>query len=198
MKIRYCIYRFLDKNNETLYIGKTCSENPQWRFNQHATQGHLEKECYKLINEIQISELPSNANVNVYEPYLINLYKPKYNIDFKTNDNIVGILLPELEWTDKDKYIAKIKIENDEEKKTVEYQENKANVRINKVKGYDEFINWYNKWDGSIIKASNIKIICKMDTEDQWKTLRENKVIKNKFATMQQVKRGYYIREDII
>jgi len=191
MKIRYCIYRFIDKDNNIIYIGKTCSENPQWRFNQHSCNGHLDKECYDSIDKIEICELSSHANVNVYEPYLINLYKPKYNDDFKTDDYLVGILLPELEWYDKDEYITMIKIENNKEKNTTNYQENKADSRLNKVKGYDEFINWYNKWDGSIIKASKIKSICNIDTK-QWETLKKNKSIKSKLDILLQSKRGQY------
>jgi len=96
---------------------------------------------------------------------------------------------------DKDQYIAKIKIEHEDEKKTTEYQENKADSRINKVKGYNEFMNWYTNWDGSIIKAREIKVISGINTEDQWKTLRNNKIIQSNSIQWSKVKEDIIIRK---
>ena len=75
----------------------------------------------------------------------------------------------------------------------VEFKESKADGRKNKVKGYDEFMKWYETWDGSIIKAGEIKVICDVDTK-QWETLKKNKVIKSRLDTLTQPKRGQYIK----
>jgi hypothetical protein len=94
-----------------------------------------------LIENIQITELKSSADVSVYEPYLINLYKPKYNNDFKTTDNLT-ITLPEPLWEDKKVYMKKLAIEQSKLKNTISFQQAKANNRINKSKSLVKFEQW--------------------------------------------------------
>ncbi|MDR3585272.1 MAG: hypothetical protein P4L59_08115 [Desulfosporosinus sp.] len=72
-----------------------------------------------------------------------------------------------------------------------EFAESKADNRKNKVNGYDEFMAWVVAWDGSIIKASKLKEICKVNDE-QFKTLKKNRIIKDKLATFTVPKRGFY------
>lgn len=74
-----------------------------------------------------------------------------------------------------------------------EFKESKADNRKNKIKGYDEFMKWYKEWDGSLIKASEIKSICKLNNK-QWENLKKNEVIKSKLDSLKQPKRGQYIR----
>jgi len=192
MKMRYCIYKFIDRNNEIIYIGKTCSINPQLRFNQHSCNGHLGKECYDSIDRIEICELNSHADVNVYEPYLINIYKPKYNDDFKTEDALT-IQLPIIEWMNKDEYIAMIKIENDITKNTIKYQENKADSRINKGIAYTKFKNWLDvQISGMSVKAKDLLLESELDTGILNGLKKSNTFVREWFKT-HTVKKGNYL-----
>jgi len=182
MKMRYCIYRFINKNNKIIYIGKTCSINPQLRFNQHSCNGHLGKECYDSVNKIEICELNSHADVNVYEPYLINIYKPKYNDDFKTEDSLT-IYLPELIWIDK----------NDKVKNTIEHQENKANTRLNKGISYIKFKNWLDmQMTGRLVKAKELLLESGLNTRKLGKLKETNTFVREWFKT-HTVKKGNYL-----
>ena len=67
-------------------------------------QGHILKandlyeELYKNIHKIEYSEVPSNYHMDIYEIHYICKYKPKYNIQF-ASDNTDLFDLPELEWS---------------------------------------------------------------------------------------------------
>ena len=93
----FYVYRFLDKNNRVIYVGKTININ-------NRMQGHILKandlyeELYKNIHKIEYSEVPSNYHMDIYEIHYICKYKPKYNIQF-ASDNTDLFDLPELEWS---------------------------------------------------------------------------------------------------
>ena len=73
-----CIYRFLDIDNNVIYIGKT--ERLRYRMNQHLSNiGHLPKECYEMTKKIQFMSMKSTVLMDMREMYYINLYKPKFN-----------------------------------------------------------------------------------------------------------------------
>jgi len=183
----------MDIHNNIIYIGKTCSHNPQLRFNSHSTQGNLPEECYNSINIIEICELNSEADVETYEPYLINLYKPKYNNQFKTNDSLT-ITLPDLKWLNKDEYIENIKIKELKYKETIEYKKFKAENRKNKGKIYTKFTDWLNKQNkGREIKFKEILIETELNN-DQFKKLKQNNsYVKTWFNVHKGNKRGYYV-----
>lgn len=191
MKKYYCLYRFLNESNEIIYIGKTCSTNPQWRFNSHNSHGHLPKECYAETKLIEMTELKTEADVMVYEPYLINTYKPKYNTDFKTEDNLT-ITLPDLEWISKEQMLLNIKNQYEEYKNTDEFKIGKIKNRVS-TKGLtitQRILNWIEAWDGSKIKTRNILQSIGI-TQSQFDKAKENKVLKdilNKYI----VSKGYY------
>jgi hypothetical protein len=71
------------------------------------------------------------------------------------------------------------------------FKESKADNRKNKVKGYDEFIKWFDEWDGSMIKINEIKNICQMNAAE-WGNLSRNPIIKDKLNSLNKPKRGYY------
>ena len=66
------VYRYLNLNGEIIYVGKT--GNLKKRFNQHKSED-MYKECYK----VEYIELGNPADIEIYETYYINKYKPKYN-----------------------------------------------------------------------------------------------------------------------
>ena len=56
------------------------------------------------------------------------------------------------------------------------FRECKAEGRKNKAKGYDEFIKWFDSWDGTLIKSGKIRKICGLDNT-QWDNLKRNDII---------------------
>lgn len=89
-------YRFKDKYNETIYIGYTGQTMAQ-RMNQHFTKGHLPSECYKNVCVIEYIKHKTKSDAQVWEVWLINKYKPKYNKLNKKNDALT-ISLGEENW----------------------------------------------------------------------------------------------------
>ena len=49
------------------------------------------------VTKIEYTMLSTEADMNLYEIYYINLWKPPLNVDDKAKDNLT-ITLPELEW----------------------------------------------------------------------------------------------------
>lgn len=82
-RIKY-IYRFLNNENEVIYIGKTDALN--YRISNHFSNGHLPKECYESVAKIEYLPMKSTTIMNIKELYYINLYKPMYNKDHIVNE----------------------------------------------------------------------------------------------------------------
>lgn len=51
------------------------------------------------VTKIEYTELETEADMNLYEIYFINLWKPPLNIDDKARDHLT-IALPLLKWTE--------------------------------------------------------------------------------------------------
>ena len=81
-KMNNCIYRFKNKENKIIYIGKAKELNK--RLNTHT---HLPKECYEELEVIEYISLNTMDDTDLAERYFISKYKPKYNEIFK-NRNI--------------------------------------------------------------------------------------------------------------
>ena len=89
-------YKFVNKYNETIYIGYTGQQMAQ-RMNQHFTKGHLPKSVYEEVAKIEYMKHKTKSDAQVWEVYLINKYKPRYNTLNKKND-ILTIDLGEENW----------------------------------------------------------------------------------------------------
>lgn len=50
-----------------------------------------------LVTKIEYAEFKTEADMNLYEIYFINLWKPPLNIDDKCHDDLT-VRLPEVEW----------------------------------------------------------------------------------------------------
>lgn len=72
-----CIYRFLDKDNNIIYVGKTVDLVN--RMTTHFSGGHLDESCYEQVNKIEYIKCENQADMNIKEIYFINKYKPKFN-----------------------------------------------------------------------------------------------------------------------
>ena len=84
------IYRFLNKNNEVIYIGKT-ETNLNIRINGYISKGHLPKECYDEISKIQFLATTSKSMMDIKEIYYINVYKPKYSTNYIADETSLFI-----------------------------------------------------------------------------------------------------------
>lgn len=74
MNLHNCVYRFLNKNREILYIGK--SKDLLQRLSKH---NHLPKECYSEVNTIEFCMYNTKDDMDLAEKYFISKIKPKYN-----------------------------------------------------------------------------------------------------------------------
>lgn len=95
-----CIYRFLDIDNNVIYVGKT--ERLRYRMNYHFSRtGHLPKECYESVYRVQFIAMTSTVLMDMKEMYYINLYKPKFNKNHLYNEP--GFIISDFssdEWLD--------------------------------------------------------------------------------------------------
>ena len=89
-------YKFVNKYNEIIYIGYTGQTMAQ-RINQHFTKGHLPKSVYEEVAKIEYIKHKTKSDAQVWEVYLINKYKPRYNTLNKKND-MLTINLGEENW----------------------------------------------------------------------------------------------------
>lgn len=84
--MKNCVYRFLNKNNEVIYIGK--AKDLDRRLYSH---NHLPKECYSERVDIEYVEFNSESEMDIAERYYIPKYKPKYNTVWVNNEMNINI-----------------------------------------------------------------------------------------------------------
>ena len=89
-------YKFNDKYDNVIYIGYTGQTVAQ-RMNQHFTKGHLPQSVYEEVAKIEYIKHKTKSDAQVWEVYLINKYKPRYNTLNKKNDALT-IDLGEENW----------------------------------------------------------------------------------------------------
>ena len=78
MKLTNCVYRFLNKDGEVIYIGK--AKNLENRIKSHE---HLPKECYLERYKIEYCTFETEDDMDFAERYFIPKYNPKYNTVLK-------------------------------------------------------------------------------------------------------------------
>ena len=84
--MKNCIYRFLNKNNEVMYVGK--AKDLKQRLSTHR---HLDIECYKNIEYVQYTPVKDIELIDFIECYYIQKYKPKYNSTFNKGSKVFKI-----------------------------------------------------------------------------------------------------------
>lgn len=85
------LYKFLDVNNDLLYIG--ISDNDiLTRLKQHT---HLSTECYELVEFVEYCEFDTKCDVELIERYLVSKYKPNFNTMYSNKD--ITITIPEFD-----------------------------------------------------------------------------------------------------
>ncbi|MCL1877521.1 MAG: DEAD/DEAH box helicase family protein [Defluviitaleaceae bacterium] len=107
----YYLYRFVDSNCMTIYIGKTHDLASRFFHSDfaHFTGGsHLADDCYKEIQDIEYLELTCESEQVIYEAALINKLRPKYNKQFVDSGHI-DIDLPEFKWLTYSQFTDEVK-----------------------------------------------------------------------------------------
>lgn len=82
VKNQFHIYFFYDSEDNLLYIGK--SNCFKMRMKQHFSKATIEKEPWKTEvdkNKIVLFRCENPTDLELYETYFINKYKPKYNVE---------------------------------------------------------------------------------------------------------------------
>ncbi len=74
MSKKYYIYKFVDKEEHVLYVGK--SKNLEQRISDHLRNKDWIKEGFKIY----IANTISQTDMDIYELYYINKLKPIYNV----------------------------------------------------------------------------------------------------------------------
>lgn len=97
MQQTYYLYRFLDRNDNVIYIGRT--NNIERRIlKEHFTPNtHIVPECYLEVEKVEYAEFEFESEEVAYEAILINQLHPKYNKQFKDNAKF-DVNLPDIEW----------------------------------------------------------------------------------------------------
>ena len=99
----YYVYRFLDKSNQIVYVGKTGYLKK--RMTEHfSKQGHLTKGQYEQVEKIEYVELAFHLDMDFLEKYLINLWKPPFNsVDKDSDITLFSFNNAPLKWKNFDK-----------------------------------------------------------------------------------------------
>ena len=81
-----------------VYLGRT-KQPLQSRIHGHLFKKPMHRSiAINLVTKIEYAEFPTEADMNLYEIYFINLWKPPLNIDDKCKDELT-VHLPDVEWS---------------------------------------------------------------------------------------------------
>lgn len=108
--MKNCVYRFLNKDNEIIYIGKTKDLD-----NRIKTHEHLPKECYLERYKIEYCTFETEDDMDFAERYFVPKYNPKYNTVLKGKS--ITLELPQLDninWVLYKEYIKENELTKDE------------------------------------------------------------------------------------
>lgn len=136
----FYVYRFLNYENEVIYVGRTKNLNHRLTTQHFTKKGHLPQSCYKETKTVEYIELDSENAMRIYEIYYISKHKPIFNFEYN-NEDLLGFELPNIKWK------TVIELDNHIDKKA-----------YLKIKPYDELLEMLNKADKKIDEVSNFVI----------------------------------------
>ena len=83
--------------NDLVYLGRT-KQPLQTRLHGHFFKKPMHRSIsINLVTKIEYAMFPTESDMNLYEIYFINLWKPALNIDDKCKDELT-VRLPDVEW----------------------------------------------------------------------------------------------------
>lgn len=92
----FILYRIWYGDN-LVYLGRT-KKPLQSRIHGHLFKKPMHRSInIELVTKIEYAEFQTEADMNLYEIYFINLWKPTLNVDDKCKDDL-SVRLPEVEW----------------------------------------------------------------------------------------------------
>jgi hypothetical protein len=117
------IYKMVNKDREIIYIGK--SIDLKQRINQHMN----DKDWFHEVNQILYTKCKTQTDMDIYEIYYINKFKPKHN-KASMNSDIFSLILPDLTFNE---YLFEINSKNirSQESKNLKLQFNTLNIDVN-------------------------------------------------------------------
>lgn len=199
--MKNCVYRFLNKDNEVIYIGK--AKDLKLRLRTHS---HLSKECYEEKDVIEFIEFDTVDDMNFAERYYIMKFKPKYNTILA--DKSVNMSLTELDikiWNRLNKKHNTHSVNSDsayvEIGETKEYLINKLELIREKIEFAHSFIR---ENDINIFNTNNFAVKRYDALIDEEKVIKSNieKLLKEEGVSSRIVdifiQRGVYTKEGII
>lgn len=101
------LYRFIGKDGEVLYIGKT-TVTMAARMGVHFSEGDYrnnsmtDRALYKEYVKIEYAEVGNETDLSFLEVYLIMLHKPKYNLQYASGEPLTYRINVSLEWKEYD------------------------------------------------------------------------------------------------
>lgn len=91
------VYRFINEQNEVIYIGRTNNIVRRIRQQHFGTNGHLPAVCYQQTKRVEFAQVASENEAKMYELYYIEKHHPLYNkVDI--GGGSFSVELPELSW----------------------------------------------------------------------------------------------------
>lgn len=95
-KKNFILYRIY-YGDVLVYLGRT-KQPLQTRIHEHLFKKPMARSLFiDQISKIEYTEFHTESDMNVYEVYFINLWKPPLNIDDKAKDSLT-IQLPDVIW----------------------------------------------------------------------------------------------------
>lgn len=127
----YILYRIYYRD-WIAYLGRT-KQPLQNRIRGHLFKKPMHRTLYiEQITKIEYAEFISEADMNLYEVYFINLWKPPLNVDDKCKDELT-ISLPPVEWKEFKTHLWekwKEELKQEEERYKMRQQEKKAQAEL--------------------------------------------------------------------
>ena len=107
----FFVYMFLGEDKEVLYIGSTTNLHSRI-LSQHfkSNCGNLSEDCLHETKSIFYHKNESDSEMKIYERYLINVKKPKYNKNMNRGDSFNFVL--NFEWIIYTHEIEKLLVKN--------------------------------------------------------------------------------------
>lgn len=141
------VYRFLNQQNQVIYVGRTNNIIRRIRQQHFGKNGHLPKECYNETKTVEYAKVASQNDAILYELYYIEKYHPIYNTS-DIGGGAFSVELNELPWqvfdfnTDK-KTLSKKQLE--ELVQTVHQELRTEHRYIDKVIDRQDRVSWLDK-----------------------------------------------------
>lgn len=94
----FILYRIY-YGDSVIYLGRT-KQPLQNRIRGHLVAAPMHRSIdIENVSKIEYAQFQTEADMNLYEIYFINLWKPFLNVDDKCQDDLT-VRLPEVEWKD--------------------------------------------------------------------------------------------------